>query len=270
MRNRCHIHNLYWFTASGAPPVPPCDDMSVTLIPDNNVLTEINYGLLYNWYAATDARNIANTGWSVPTNLDFNTLRTYLTNNGYGYEGSGNDIAKSVSFTSGWNSSGTPGTPGNDQSSNNTANFNIKPAPNRSTSGMFESTGNTAAFHTYNIFSVDFNYRIFVNYNTAFLYEGFIAFSDKFWGMSLRLVKNATTLSNGETGTYVGNDGKIYRTICIGTQEWLADNLAETKYRDNTWIPGYDGGIYTPISNAAWAALTTGALCAYNDDENNV
>ena len=29
------------------------------------VITSVKYGLLYNWYAATDARNIAANGWSI-------------------------------------------------------------------------------------------------------------------------------------------------------------------------------------------------------------
>mgnify|MGYP006914138474 FL=1 len=80
--------------------------------------------------------------------------------------------------------------------------------------------------------------------------------------MSLRIVKKSTTLLNGEEGTYTGNDGKAYRTICIGTQEWLADNLCETKYRNGDMIP-----IVT--DNTAWAALTTGAMCYYDNDINN-
>ena len=51
---------------------------------------------------------------------------------------------------------------------------------------------------------------------------------------------------------------------------WLADNLAETMYNDDTYIPGFDGGVYTPITDAAWAALTTPALCAYDDEVDNI
>ena len=36
------------------------------------------YGKLYNWYAATDAHNIAPTGWHVPTDAEWSTLTTYL------------------------------------------------------------------------------------------------------------------------------------------------------------------------------------------------
>jgi hypothetical protein len=45
--------------------------------------------------------------------------------------------------------------------------------------------------------------------------------------------------------------------------EYIADNLAETKYRAGSDIP-----IVT--DNAEWAALTSGALCAYDNDWTNV
>ena len=46
-------------------------------------------------------------------------------------------------------------------------------------------------------------------------------------GASIRLVKNSTTLTPGQTGTYIGNDGTTYNTICIGTQEWMSEDLRE-------------------------------------------
>ena len=36
------------------------------------------YGHLYNWYAASDSRNIAPEGWHVPSDADFLILATYL------------------------------------------------------------------------------------------------------------------------------------------------------------------------------------------------
>lgn len=36
------------------------------------------YGHLYNWYAATDSRKIAPTGWHVPTDEEYNTLAEFL------------------------------------------------------------------------------------------------------------------------------------------------------------------------------------------------
>jgi hypothetical protein len=79
------------------------------------------------------------------------------------------------------------------------------------------------------------------------------------YGYSIRLIKDSTTLTHGQTSSYIGNDGKGYNTICIGTQEWLSCNLAETKYRDGSNIP--------IISDSTqWAATGTGAICAYNND----
>ena len=54
-------------------------------------------------------------------------------------------------------------------------------------------------------------------------------------------------------------DGNAYPTLIIGTQEWMGENLRVTHYRNGTDIPNVTG-------NAAWAVLTTGAYCWYNND----
>jgi hypothetical protein len=82
-------------------------------------------------------------------------------------------------------------------------------------------------------------------------------------GYAIRLVKPITTLTPGQTGTYVGNDGKTYNTICIGTQEWMSEDLRETLYRGFTPIPNV-------TDQTTWSSLTTGAYCIYNNNPLNV
>jgi len=81
-------------------------------------------------------------------------------------------------------------------------------------------------------------------------------------GRPLRLLKTSTTLTDGQIGTYSGNDGKLYQTICIGTQEWLSSDLMETKYRNGD-------PIVEVTDNTAWSLLTTGARCSYDNIEAN-
>jgi len=45
---------------------------------DNDSLNVANYGLLYNWYAIGDTRNIAPVGWHVPTDEEWKQLEIYL------------------------------------------------------------------------------------------------------------------------------------------------------------------------------------------------
>ena len=45
---------------------------------DNNPNNSLIYGKLYNWRAVNDARNIAPTGWHVPTKVEWTTLINYL------------------------------------------------------------------------------------------------------------------------------------------------------------------------------------------------
>jgi hypothetical protein len=51
-------------------------------------------------------------------------------------------------------------------------------------------------------------------------------------------------------------------TVLIGTQTWNRKNLNVTTYRDGTPIPEVQGA-------TAWANLTTGAWCHYNNDPAN-
>jgi uncharacterized protein (TIGR02145 family) len=52
-------------------------------------------------------------GWHLPSDAEWTTLSDYLTNKGYGDEGSGDDIAKSLVSTTGWNRYSEVGTLGN-------------------------------------------------------------------------------------------------------------------------------------------------------------
>jgi uncharacterized protein (TIGR02145 family) len=64
-----------------------------------------------------------------------------------------------------------------------------------------------------------------------------------------------------ENGTVIDIDGNIYRTVKIGNQIWMAENLKVTRYRDGSPIPNVTG-------NRKWKKLSTGAMCWYDNDNN--
>ena len=54
-------------------------------------------------------------------------------------------------------------------------------------------------------------------------------------------------------------DGNVYPTVIIGEQEWMAENLRVTHYRNDDVIPtGFDG--------SQWSELGTGAYAVYDND----
>jgi uncharacterized protein (TIGR02145 family) len=96
------------------------------------------YGVLYNWPAAKSA---CPDGWHIPADAEWTQLANFLINNGYGYGGDGNDIAKALAATSGWVYSGTEGTPGNNILSNNTCGFSGLPGGDCHPTKVFEHIG---------------------------------------------------------------------------------------------------------------------------------
>jgi uncharacterized protein (TIGR02145 family) len=60
-------------------------------------------------------------------------------------------------------------------------------------------------------------------------------------------------------GTMTDQEGNVYKTIVIGTQEWMAENLNTSIYRNGD-------AISTSLDNAAWQSTTSGAWAYYNND----
>ncbi len=67
--------------------------------------------------------------------------------------------------------------------------------------------------------------------------------------------------SNLLYGSVTDHEGNVYKTIVIGSQEWMAENLNLSSYADGTPLPE----VTDPLE---WAELTTGAWCYYNNDAN--
>jgi uncharacterized protein (TIGR02145 family) len=71
---------------------------------------------------------------------------------------------------------------------------------------------------------------------------------------------NTNALNNNLTyGSMTDQDGNEYKTIQIGSQTWMAENLKVRRYRNGDLIP-------LSTSNADWATRISGATCWQNND----
>jgi uncharacterized protein (TIGR02145 family) len=151
---------------------------------ESNVAT---YGRLYTWYAATDSRNVCPTGWHIPTDAEWTTLTDYLTNNSYGYGGSGNQIAKSIASTSGWSSSSTAGSIGNIQENNNSSGFTALPGGYRYFSGSFSSIGSYSYWWSSSEFDATYAWFRYIYFNSGNVIRYYY---NKQFGYSVRCIKD--------------------------------------------------------------------------------
>jgi uncharacterized protein (TIGR02145 family) len=189
------------------------------------------YGAFYNQYAVQDSRNIMNTGWHIPDKDELWTFYAFV-----GGQNAGGKL-KNTGFEY-WNSPNGNAT--------NELGFNWKG------SGM--ASGGVSQHKNYGTIWCTTD-------NSAMLTDRYVGYLSvvthgtswaKWMGYSARGIKDSTNLTNGQTGTYTGNDGTVYPTICIGTQEWLAQDLYETKYRN--------GDLITLVPNWGFCQNTS-AMC---------
>jgi uncharacterized protein (TIGR02145 family) len=204
--------------------------------------TTFKYGALYNQYAATDAHGLAPVGWHVPSRAEFLTLETYL-----GGPDNAGEYLKEIG-TDHWDSPNI---------ADNSSGFTARGAGWRH-AGVFASFRKFALWWSSTEENADnaWSYEVdnSISYGTDYPYS-------KKEGYSVRCIRdNDTGWVEGEQVT--DYDGNVYETIKIGTQIWLKQNLQVTHYIDGTLIPEV-------TDQTAWLALTTGAMCYYNNDINN-
>jgi len=212
----------------------------------------IIYGLLYNWYAATDVRNITPTGWHIPTSAEFTTLMTLL---------GGSTIAGGKlkeTGTNHWSPSNTGAT--------NESGFTAFGSGYRDVRGVFMAGINSPSFSFaffHMIHDVAYSSRaILYSYNTTFKLDTSIAYSFMTNGQAIRCIRDSATGWTPDE-KMIDFDGNIYDTIQIGTQIWTVQNLAVTHYRDGTAIPEV-------LDGAEWMIISDGGLCAYDNNWDNV
>jgi uncharacterized protein (TIGR02145 family) len=145
------------------------------------------FGLLYNFYCNNYTEKICPVGWHIPSVSDWNILITYLTDNGLGYEGSGDDIAQSLASNADWIESAQAGTVGNSLSSNNSSGFNAMPSGFRyGDDGQFFGLNNMGVWWSSTTDNTDVCYFYLQSADSKLSSEKF----NKKYGCSIRCVKD--------------------------------------------------------------------------------
>jgi len=206
----------------------------------NQAGPELGYGLLYNWFAATDSRGVAPSGFRVPAESDYDTLLNNFNAEELKSERTSSD---GDPFYEG-PPTATPGT--------NTSGFTAVPSGIRTEFGAY--TGLRRNFYGWasDELSVNNGSRIEISTGDA------AGPGNKKGGVSIRCVSDSQPASS----TVQDNDGNNYTWVQIGSQYWLQQSLKTTSYNNGDSIP-------TGLDNTAWSNTTNGAW-AYPDGDSSL
>jgi uncharacterized protein (TIGR02145 family) len=219
---------------------------------DNNPANAETYGNLYNWYAVDDPRGLAPEGWHIATDNEIKELEMHLgmsesEANSTGYRGT-NEGSKLGGNAALWND----GELENDIDFE-VSGFSLLPSGSCSgDNGDFAYLGVFGTIWSSSEFSSTHSWRrrLYYDYTTVTRNN-----DDKRDGFSIRCVKGPAPVTD--------IDGNEYKTIQIGNQIWMAENLKVTHYRNSDPMPNVTG-------NSEWVGLSTGAYCYYaNNSANN-
>lgn len=202
---------------------------------NNDPTNESTYGILYNWYAITDPRGIAPSGYHVPDNTDWNTLVTNL---------GGTAIAggkmKETTLCH-WTSPNFGAT--------NSSGFTGLPGGLRSSTGSFASIQYSGYWWSTTLDGGNNPYIPFLAHDATYCPINSYA---KGSGASLRFIKDEV----------VPCVDCVYNEVNINGQIWVGCNANTEFYRNGDPIPQV-------TDPTIWGTLTTGAWCWYNNDPAN-
>ena len=213
---------------------------------DNDPANEDVYGKLYNWYAITDPRGIAPVGYHVPTQTEWDALRTSL---------GGESIAGGAMKEAGLTHWQTPNT-----GATNSSGFRSLPGGMRSITGVYSNKNIGATWHSSTqIDAGTYSYNNYYNTEQAsfnFLIDSWFTGNDFRIGRSLRFVKGeAIPCPSCEEYCHYCID----HDVTIGSQTWTGCNANVAFYSNGDPIP--------QVTNQTdWNNATTGAWCYYNNN----
>jgi uncharacterized protein (TIGR02145 family) len=156
----------------------------------------------------------------------------------------------------------------------NSSGFSGLPGGYRGSNGAFGSgVGYGGYWWSSTEFSTVYAWSRDLNYSDGYATRGG---NDKTGGFSVRCIRDEGTTSSHTCGadsvhnatlnygSMTDQDGNVYKTIVIGTQEWMAENLRAKTYRNGVAIP-------LVTDSAQWAenynnGTTLPMMCWYNND----
>jgi uncharacterized protein (TIGR02145 family) len=208
------------------------------------------HGALYNWYVASSSK-VAPVGWHVPSNAEFNTLRTFFDPYGAYINNVAGGPLKQIGITH-WMTPNTDAT--------NSSGFNGVGSGSR-----WYNDGTYNSIHGYSfMWGTDVRYgqgvtgQLVAN-NPTFNTTGGTSYTyaDVKNGYNIRFIKD-----NSVVGDCIDYDGNNYGGVLIGTQVWTTKNFKGTHYNDGTVIP-------LVTDNNEWIALGV-PIDVTNDDSNRM
>jgi uncharacterized protein (TIGR02145 family) len=209
------------------------------------------YGRLYNWYAVNDPRGLAPRGWHVPSDAEWKKLSTFLG----GYIGT----SPKLKSPKGWNNAGN-GT--------NETGFTALPGGTCSVD-LFSFEGSYGYWWTSTEFDSYSAWDRFLGYNNNNIGRGV---GWKQFGNSVRCIKgeDVRDINQGRRDSLKNETTKVnqiynFKTVTIGSQVWMSQNLDVDKFQNGDTIPR----ARTDFEWARAGKLKQPAWCYYNNDSVN-
>jgi len=202
---------------------------------DPKLQLQKDYGFLYNAYVAKSAANVCPTGWKVPAQADFQVLVDNLKS----------DVHLKLSDPAFW---------GTGNKATNASGFSARPAGGfgGDTPGGSYDFGKVAHFWSTTERAEGGNYLLLIHGADA----GTGAVAGLRYGFSIRCISGQA--ATGASATSVKDaDGNSYKTVKIGQQLWMAENLRTTKFFDGTSIPLVsDKAQWVKLDSAAYTLIS--------------